>query len=209
MGLTPATLLGALVNRLRAWTGVLWRWEASLKGVQFEGRCEFLGRPLVRVARDAHLIIGDDVRVWSSVRANPLGLAQPSALVAMAPGARLVIGPRVGLSGTTLCAAAAIEIGEGTIFGAGAMVVDNDFYLAADQADWGDDREAARATARPVKIGRGVFIGTRAMVFKGITIGDRAVVGAGAVVTRDVPAHHIAAGNPACILKPKDDQSRA
>jgi len=48
-----------------------------------------------------------------------------------------------------------------------------------------------------VIIGRGCFIGARAIILKGVTIGDCAVVGAGAVVTRDVPAGHLAAGNPA------------
>jgi maltose O-acetyltransferase len=39
---------------------------------------------------------------------------------------------------------------------------------------------------------------------KGVTIGDRAVIGAGAVVTKDVPAYHIAAGNPARIYPSKN-----
>ena len=57
--------------------------------------------------------------------------------------------------------------------------------------------------ARPVRIGRGCFIGARAILLKGVTLGDRAIVGAGAVVTRDVPAGHIAVGNPARILPPR------
>ena len=49
-------------------------------------------------------------------------------------------------------------------------------------------------------IGRGVFVGAHAIILKGVTIGDRAVVGAGAVVTQDVPARQLAVGNPARIL---------
>jgi acetyltransferase-like isoleucine patch superfamily enzyme len=45
-----------------------------------------------------------------------------------------------------------------------------------------------------------VFIGARAIVLKGVTIGDRAVVGAGAVVTKPVPPRHFAVGNPARIV---------
>ena len=51
--------------------------------------------------------------------------------------------------------------------------------------------------AQPITIGRGVFIGARAIVLKSVTIGDRAIIGAGAVVTCNVPARHIAVGNPA------------
>lgn len=46
-----------------------------------------------------------------------------------------------------------------------------------------------------------VFIGARSIVMKGVTIGDGAVVGAGSVVTKDVPANTIVAGNPARVIK--------
>ncbi len=51
------------------------------------------------------------------------------------------------------------------------------------------------------KVGNDVWIGSRALVLQGVTIGDGAVVGAGAVVTRDVPAYAIVAGNPAKIIR--------
>jgi acetyltransferase-like isoleucine patch superfamily enzyme len=140
------------------------------------------------------MIFGDGVHIYSSTRANPLGLSQPCVLRALAPGARLVLGREVGLSGTVVCAGNSIEIGDHTILGAGAMVLDNDFHQPLEGWDWALDAET---DARPVKIGRGVFIGARAVILKGVTIGDRAIIGAGAVVTHDVPSQHIAAGNPA------------
>jgi carbonic anhydrase/acetyltransferase-like protein (isoleucine patch superfamily) len=193
---TPATLVGAWIEQLRSNFSLLWRFEGRLKGVEFQGRVEFIGRPIMTVVKGARMVIGDGVRIASGVRSNPLGLAHPSVLRAFAPGARLILEPRVGLSGAVLCAGASIEIGEQTILGAGAMVVDNDFHFPLGEWGWGTD--PAR-DAKPVRIGRGVFIGARAIVLKGVTIGDRAVVGAGAVVTKDVPAGHVAAGNPARI----------
>ncbi len=53
----------------------------------------------------------------------------------------------------------------------------------------------------PVVIGNDVWIGRRAMIMKGVTIGDRAIIAAGAIVTHDVPPDSIAAGNPARIVK--------
>lgn len=173
--------------------------EARFKGVEFEGASIFYGRPIITVSPGSRMIFANGVRVASSVRANTLGLAQPSVLRALAPGARVYLGPDVGLSGAVVVAAVSVEIGEKTIFGAGAMVVDNDFHAPTGQWDWNDD---CVATARPVKIGRGAFIGARAIVLKGVTIGDRAVVGAGAVVTKDVPDYHMAVGNPARIFLP-------
>ncbi len=194
---TLVTLLGMAMKRFRGWQSVLWRWEAQFKGVQFQGKVVFQGRPLISVAKNARIIVGDDVLVTSSFRATLLGNFQPSVLRALVPGAQLILGKRVGLSGNVLCAGKLIEIGEGTIFGSGAMVIDNDFHVPSGTSDWGDGCEK---TARPVKIGRGVFVGARAIILKGVTIGDRAVIGAGAVVARDVPAGHIAVGNPARIL---------
>lgn len=56
-------------------------------------------------------------------------------------------------------------------------------------------------TVSPVVIGDNVWIGARAILLPGVTIGDGAVIGAGAVVTKDVPAHGIAAGNPARVIR--------
>jgi len=194
---TPATLLGSLLARLRRAPAWLWRWEALAKGVQFQGRCDLLGRPIISVAKNGRLVIGDGVRVFSTVRGNPLGCFQPCALRVLAPGGSLVLGTSVGISATAICAALSIEVGEGTIMGAGAMVMDTDFHHPAGEWGWDDD---CLAGARPVRIGRGVFVGARAIVLKGVTIGDRAVIGAGAVVSKDVPAGHVAAGNPARVF---------
>jgi acetyltransferase-like isoleucine patch superfamily enzyme len=190
-------ILGALFVRLRRLPNVLWRWEAVFRGVQLRGKVDFVGRPMISVWKHAHMEFGDGVRMNSSTRANPLGCYQPCVVRALRPGARIVLAQRVGLSGAVICAAKSIEIGESTILGSGAMVVDTDFHQPTGEWEWNDDFAVA---AEPVKIGRGVFIGARAIVLKGVTIGDRAVVGAGAVVTRDVPAGGVVAGNPARLL---------
>jgi acetyltransferase-like isoleucine patch superfamily enzyme len=201
---TPAVLLGLLLGRLRAWPSVLWRWEAQFKGVVFEGSSEFLGRPIISVAPGAKLVLGDGFRAYSATRANPLGIFQPCSLRALVPEAELILSRNVGLSGTVLCAGASIRVGEGTIFGSGAMVFDNDFHRPEGEWGWSNTTSICGQIAKPVTIGRGVFIGARAIILKGVTIGDRAVVGAGAVVTKDVPPHHVCVGNPGRVFAPKE-----
>ncbi|MDE3100226.1 MAG: acyltransferase [Verrucomicrobiota bacterium] len=194
---TPATFLAQALGKIRRWPSVFWRWEAAFRGVEFQGRADILGRPMISIVKGGRIIFGDRVRIFSSPRANPLGISQPCALRAMAPGSRIILGRNVGMSGVAICAATAIEIGEHTILGAGAMVFDNDFHQPAGEWEWNDD---VTANARPIAIGRGVFIGARAIILKGVAIGDRAIVGAGAVVAKDVPARHVAVGNPARIF---------
>jgi maltose O-acetyltransferase len=63
------------------------------------------------------------------------------------------------------------------------------------------ERESGLEFARPITIGRNVWIGAAAIVGPGVTIGDDSVIGAGAVVLRDVPAGVLAAGNPCRVIR--------
>lgn len=64
------------------------------------------------------------------------------------------------------------------------------------------------AVATPVTIGNDVWIGGNVTILPGVTIGDRAVIAAGAVVTKDIPANTVAGGVPAKVIKelPEDDE---
>jgi len=57
------------------------------------------------------------------------------------------------------------------------------------------------AVSRPISIGRDVWAGERACILKGVTIGDGAIIAANSVVTKDVPAYSVVAGNPAKVVK--------
>ena len=186
--------LGRLVGCLRRWPSLLWTLEARLRGAELRGPVVFLGRPILTLAPGSSMIFAGDNEVFSSPRCNAIGNPQPCVLRTLAAGARLELGRGVGLSSTILAAAASITVGEGTIFGAGAMAIDTDFHRPQGEFGWED---AAADSARAIVIGRGCFIGARAIVMKGVTLGDRVVVGAGAVVTKDVPAGMMAVGNPA------------
>ena len=61
--------------------------------------------------------------------------------------------------------------------------------------------------AQGVTIGNDVWIGTRVVILAGVTVGDGAVIGAGSVVTKDVPAYTIVAGNPAKVIRDRRDQA--
>ncbi|WPJ97722.1 acyltransferase [Coraliomargarita algicola] len=98
------------------------------------------------------------------------------------------------------CAAERIEIGRHCLIAAETTIRDNDGH----PLDALRRRENARLNAdevRAVTIGDDVWIGNRAMILKGVTIGDRAIVASCAVVTKDVAADTIVAGNPARVVR--------
>lgn len=114
-------------------------------------------------------------------------------------GDRVVFGHRC-----TVAACETVEIGEDTMIGELVSIRDHDH--AFDDLDR-PVREQGVVVA-PVRIGRDVWIGGKATVLKGVTIGDQAVIGANAVVTADVPARAIAAGVPARVIGQRgSDQS--
>lgn len=85
----------------------------------------------------------------------------------------------------------AVEIGDGTQIGPAVQI------LTADHPRDPAERRRGLEFGRPVTIGRNVWIGGGALILAGVTVGDEAIIGAGSVVTRDVPAGAIAVGNPA------------
>jgi maltose O-acetyltransferase len=85
----------------------------------------------------------------------------------------------------------ALSIGDGTQIGPAAQI------LAADHPRDPALRASGLEFGRPVRVGRNVWIGAGAIILPGVSIADDALIGAGSVVTRDVPAGATAFGNPA------------
>lgn len=85
----------------------------------------------------------------------------------------------------------AVIIGDGTQIGPGVQI------LTADHPRDPQQRRAGLEFGRPIRIGANVWIGGGALIMPGVSIGDDAIVGAGAVVTRDVEAGATVVGNPA------------
>lgn len=172
--------------------------HARVLGATIGHRVKIVGTLRIKRAPGARIEIGDSVNIYSHPAANEVIGRRHSTLWAMAPGALIKLERNVGCSSVCICAASEIHIGEGTIIGADAMILDNDFHLPLPGWEW---KNASAETAKPIHIGRGCFIGTRAIILKGVRIGDGAVIGAGAVVTRNVPSGCMASGNPA-VVKP-------
>ncbi len=93
-----------------------------------------------------------------------------------------------------------ITIGDHCLLAGGIVIQDNDGH-PLDPELRKSNIPITEGEVHPVTIRDGAWIGRRVMVLKGVTIGENSVIGAGSVVTKDIPDHSVAAGNPAKILK--------
>ena len=191
-------IAGRLRQHLRMFSSPLWLLELRMRGIQFTSPIALVGQPICSRYPGSFISLGSGVTLDSAIRSNRLGGFSPCVVRTVTPTARIRLGDRVGLSNSVIVAGNSIEIGEDTLLGSGVMVLDNDFHVMGTGFSWVSE---CSINSKPIKIGRGCFIGSRSMILKGVTLGDRAVIGAGAVVTKDVPAYSVAAGNPARIVR--------
>ncbi len=160
-----------------------------------EGRCLINGF-LYRRGRGI-LQLGDGVRINSSRRSNPLGGASYTTLY-IYRGAQLIIGKNTGISNSIIIAKEKIQIEDNVLIGAGCKIYDNDFHsMCYEERINGTDNPLVA----PIFIRRGSFIGAHSIILKGVEIGEESVVGAGSVVTRNIPSNELWAGNPAKFVR--------
>jgi acetyltransferase-like isoleucine patch superfamily enzyme len=149
--------------------------------------------------------IGRDVKIYDFVNLYGCEIGDETKIgtfVEIQKGAR--IGRRVKVSSHTfICEGVTIEdqvfIGHGVIF-------TNDLYPRATTSS-GELQTDADWKVVPTLVRRGASIGSGATILCGVEIGEGAIVGAGSVVTKDVPAGTIVAGNPARVLRPIERQA--
>jgi acetyltransferase-like isoleucine patch superfamily enzyme len=149
-----------------------------------------LGRVHFRLLGELH--IGNRVRLNSGY-SNYVGAGEPMA-VWVCPGGHISIGDGCGLSNTTIVCLSRVEILAETYIGGGCRIYDNDFHQIAPEGRIANRGDVPSA---PIRIGPRAFVGGHCVVLKGVSIGEGAVIGAGSLVTRDVPAFEIWAGVPA------------
>lgn len=159
-----------------------------------------IGRPILELADRGSVVIGEGTVLISSTRWTALGVSRPVILRTLLPGAKITIGSDVGMSGTTVCAARSITIGDRVLLGADVMIVDTDFH-PVDELPRRHLPIPTPAEGDDVFIGPDAFIGARCVILKGSKVGAGAVVGAGSVVSGVVPPHAIVAGAPAKFIR--------
>jgi len=170
----------------------LWR----RRGVNVGKNVVLLGKPILTMAPGSTIEIGDRCVICSRSAHTALGVNHPVVMRTLHGAAELIIGSEVRMSGTSICAAKKVIIGNRCVIGTNVTIVDTDFH-AFDPVLRSSADDSLYVLHKTVEIEEDVFIGEGSIILKGVRIGHGAIIGAGSVVRRNVPAMNIVAGNPA------------
>ena len=174
-------LLGRIFQLVVAWLEARW----SLRKASVRGKKVFAyGRPDINFQRGGEMQFGEEVRIWSDVYQVRLSVHHKG---------RLIVGNDIRLCGCIISASSEVVIGDRARIAPGVHIMDGDFHDTEDHS--------AEGRAGAIHIGADAWIATRSMVMKGVTVGEKAVVAAGAVVVKDVDPFTMVAGVPAKVIK--------
>lgn len=115
------------------------------------------------------------------------------AVLHAGPSGSVTIGSEGYFDGTLINSEAGIYIGSRCLCAEGVVISDTNSHEVS---------EGEGIKAQSIHIGDNVWIGLRAIILPGVTIGDHCVIGAGSVVTKSIPARSLAAGNPCRVIRP-------
>lgn len=162
----------------------------KLQGVSIGKNNSFRGIAMISRFPMSQINIGDCCRFNSCNLFNYRGLNHRCIIQTGTPNAKIEIGSHCGFSGCSIVADIEVVIEDNVVIGANAIIGDRD-----------DHSDIYPSKPLKIQICRNVWVGMNAVVMKGVTIGENAIIGAGAIVTKDVPANAIVGGVPAKILK--------
>jgi acetyltransferase-like isoleucine patch superfamily enzyme len=185
-------LFGLELRRRLVWPVV--RLQFAWHGIGWGSNWRIFGRPIIQKHRGSTLEAGSGLVLRSWADSNPLAPTHPVVLSTRSASAELIIGDDCGFTGAVVVAETSVTIGDRVLVGGSAQIVDTDFHPLDPETR---RRDINAGQTRPITIGNDVFIGMNSIILKGVTIGDGSVVGAGSVVSQDVPPRTIVAGNPA------------
>jgi acetyltransferase-like isoleucine patch superfamily enzyme len=163
-------------------------------GVVVGDNCEFSGA----VRLDDGVVVEKHVAIAGNVRVGEASNIGSYSFVSTMPGATVSIGKRVMVNSfNVLGAGERLEIGDDCIFAAYVQITDSSHHFEKIS----DSPRHDGGFSKPVCIGAGSWLGSAVKVMMGVTVGEGCVVGAGAVVLRDLPAYSVSVGMPAKVIR--------
>ena len=154
----------------------------------------------IYITNNGKIKLGDNVTINSGVWTNPIGGSPRTCLKTFSTG-KIEIGSGTGISNSAIVSASKVSIGRNVMIGADCRIYDTDFHPIEAGYRSGDKRDDSKTKTSPIIIGDFAFIGAGSTILKGTHIGENSIIGAGSVVTGNIPANEIWAGNPAKKIK--------
>ena len=177
----------------------------KLKGVEYGKNFKVFNH--IYLIGKGKITIGENFMFVSGDGINPIG-SNVKGCIYTEPNATILIGDNVGISCTTLRISNQLNIGNNVKIGANTLIIDTDshqlnFELRRKKAKTTEEALYLKSQIKtsPSTIEDDVWIGAKCIILKGVTIGARSIIGAGSVVTKDIPSDCIAAGNPCKPIK--------
>jgi len=161
------------------------------KNLKINGLLFLQGKP-------SSIFIGNDVTINSCLRSNPVFGSYRTVLATYGDGS-IFIGNNVGISNAVIISKCCICIEDSVFIGAGVKIWDTDFHSISFDSRISNSSKCE--SVGKVLIKEGAFIGAGSILLKGVMIGRHSVVGAGSVVTKDIPDNEIWGGNPAKFIR--------
>ena len=168
-----------------------------MKKVQYKTFPDIHGLVVIKGSK-AGVRMGENVTIHSSAFSNPTS-GFDRTYIKIGNGSQLNIGNNVGISNATFvaCSEEGITIEDNVFIGSGCKIWDTDFH----PVEYDKRIQFEVPKRKPILIKEGAFIGACSIILKGVTVGSHSVVGAGSVVTKDIPDNEIWAGNPATYIR--------
>ena len=179
----------------------------KLKGVLLGKNFKVYNRVFLKKTPNSKMIIGDNFTFTSGNGLNPI-TSNTIGELRLDDQAELIIGDNCGMSSAVLWAYKSITIGNNVLIGGGCLIMDSDRHSIDYRIRNGNIRDekgkkidTQSAKTAPIVIEDDVLIGARVIILKGVKIGARSIIGAGSVVTKDIPSDVIAGGNPCKVIQ--------
>ena len=162
----------------------------NLWGIVYGKGVRIIGRIIVFKTPNSIIQIGNHCIFNSCSKLNFRGINHPCILQTGTSHAKIMIGNHVEMSGVSIVSNHSVNIGNNVLIGANCQIGDRDGHS-----------NRYKSSSKPITIEDDVWLGMNVTVLKGVTIGEHSIIGANSVVTKDIPANCIAAGNPCKVIK--------
>lgn len=176
----------------------------KMKLVDIDSGLRSSGVPRMFIHRHGKFKIGKNFKINNTIESNPIG-RNFQCIFKVDKNSLLQIGNNVGMSGTTIVCLKEIIISDNVKIGGNTCIYDTDFHSFNTHERNQKNEDLKKVNKKSVFIEKNVFIGAHVTILKGVNIGENSIIGACSVVTKNIPANEIWAGNPIKFIRKLDD----